>query len=142
MFIRKSKIASLIKKERGKERLMCKKENDKNIKIIKSEIETKYNLIIKDLKNKYENIIQEQKNQIRILSNEIEKNHNLYTSVRLREKSLYDLFLETESELTKMVTKVHESMQPFYRAMSKIEITKKKSDKKHNKYDKLLSVVK
>jgi hypothetical protein len=142
MFVRKARISALIKKERGKERMICKKETEKEIKQIRSEIENKHKQIIKEIKENQKRMIEEKDSEIRLLKNEIEKNYNTYTSIRLREKNLYDLHREVESELTRMITKVHESMQPFYRTMSKIELTKKKSDKKHTKYDRLLSVVK
>ncbi len=142
MFIRKSRIKSIINKERARERILCSKENDKTIKKVRNEIDNKYKQLIKGLREKYNKIIEEQNAEIRLLKNEIEKNYNVYTNVRLREKHLYDLHMEVESELTRMITKVHESMQPFYRTMSKIELTKKKSDRKHNKYDRLLSVAK
>jgi hypothetical protein len=142
MFIRKSRIKGIIKKERARERVLCKKENDKSMKKVRNETEGRYKQIIKELKVKYNNIIEEQNTEIRGLKNEIEKNYNVYTNIRLREKHLYDLHMEVEAELTRMITKVHESMQPFYRTMSKIELTKKKSDKKHTKYDRLLSVAK
>jgi|WetSurMetagenome_2_1015567.scaffolds.fasta_scaffold502397_1 hypothetical protein len=142
MFIRKTRITVLIKKERSRERILCKKESDRSIKKARNEMDNKYKLIIKELKEKYSNIIEEQNAEIKLLRNEIEKNHNVYTNIRLREKHLYDLHMEVESELTRMITKVHESMQPFYRSMAKIELTKKKSDKKHTKYDRLLSVAK
>ena len=142
MFIRKSKISALIKKERGRERILCKKENEKEVKKIRAEIDNRQKQIIKEMKENHKKAIEEKNAEIRSLRSEIEKNYNTYTTVRLREKNLYDLHREVESELTRMITKVHESMQPFYRTMSKIELTKKKSDKKHNKYDRLLSVVK
>lgn len=142
MFIRKSRITALIKKERSRERVLCKKENEREIKKIRNEINNSCKQIIKELRLKYSKVIEEQNAEIRFLRNEIEKNYDTYTSIRLREKNLYDLHMEVESELTRMITKVHESMQPFYRAMSKIELTKKKSDRKHNKYDRLLSVAK
>ncbi|MBN2400976.1 MAG: hypothetical protein JXN64_01110 [Spirochaetes bacterium] len=142
MFIRKVKIASIIKKERGKERMLCKKENDRNIKQVRNEMNDIYKQAIREMKEEHKKIIEERNAEIRYLKNEIEKNYNVYTSIRLREKNLYDLYMEVESELARMMTKVHESMQPFYRTMSKIELTKKKSDKKHNKYDRVLSVAK
>ena len=141
MFVRKKKIAHLIKKERYKERMICKKESDQQIKSLKSDLVNKYEVAIKDLKSGHKKISQEQASQIRKLKNEMEKNYNLYLNVRLREKKLYDLYHEVEAELTKMITKVHESMQPFYRTMSKIEFTKKKSDKDHKKYERALSLV-
>ena len=142
MFVRKKKIANLIRKERNKERIICKKESDLQIKSIKSELVKKYEIAIKELKNSHKKTSQDQENLIRNLKNEIEKNYNVYMSIRLREKKLYDLYREVEAELTKMITKVHESMQPFYRTMSKIEFTKKKSDKEHKKYERALSLVK
>ena len=142
MFVRKSRISALIKKERGRERVLCRKESEKEIKKVKVEIENKHKQIIKELKESHKKAVEEKNAEIRFLKSEIEKNYNTYTTVRLREKNLYDLHREVETELTRMITKVHESMQPFYRTMSKIELTKKKSDKKHNKYDRLLSVVK
>lgn len=142
MLVRKKRISNLIRKERNKERMICKKESDQQIKNIKLELIRKYELAIKELKNDHKKAIREQENQIRMLKDEIEKNYNLYTNIRLREKKLYDLYHEVEAELTKMITKVHESMQPFYRTMSKIEFTKKKSDKDHKKYERALSLVK
>ncbi len=141
MYIKKSKISQLIKREREKERLNSKKECNREIKNLKKELESKHAEIVKELKAKHKEIRLMQTKEIRMLRNEIEKNHSKYMELRLREKNLNDLSAEMEAELNKMATRVHESMQPFYRTMSKVETTKRKSDRKHEKVERIFSVV-
>lgn len=141
MYVRKNKISHLLKKEREKERQRCEKDTERQIKSLKSNLENKNSLIIKDLQAEHKKNVLELSIEIRRLKEEIEKNYSTYMEVRMREKKLQELSVEMEAEIAKMVTRVHESTQPFYRTMSKVESAKKKSDKKHEKVDRIFSVV-
>lgn len=141
MFIKKTKITQLIKKEREKERQSCEKENARTVKNLKNDLDSKYTDIIKQLKADHKKEILGLKNEIKALRSEIEKNHSTYIEVRMREKGLQELSSEMEEEISKMLTRVHESIQPFYRTMSKVETTKRKSDRKHEKIERVFSIV-
>ena len=141
MFVRKSKITQLLKKEKERERLRCEKESARQIRTLKSELDNKHSLIVKELKTEHKKNVLELNNEIRILKDEINRNHSTYMDIRMREKGLNELTAEMETEINRMLTRIHESIQPFYRTMSKVESTGRKSDKKHDKVERKFSVV-
>ncbi len=142
MFVRKSKITQLIKKEKERERLRCEKESARQIKNLKSELEGRHSQIVKEMKAEHKASILEMKNEIRKLQDEIDRHYAIYMEIRMREKGLKELTAEVETEVDKMVTRIHESIQPFYRTMSKVESAGRKSDKKHEKIEKVFTVIK
>ncbi len=142
MIILKSKIAQVIKKERDRERNQCEKKHKLEMKKFQSETETKHSEEIKKLHQMYKKELKERDVEIRKLHNEIEKNYDLYKKLRLREKQLDTLSTELEDEINAMVVKMHESFQPFYRSMNKLEVVKRRSDNRHSNVDKKIRVVK
>ena len=141
MFVRKNKITRLIKKEKERERLRCEKESARQIKNLKSDLENKHALIVKELNAGHKKTVLELGNEIRRLKSEIDRNYSTYMDIRIREKAIKQLTAEMEAEVNRMVTKIHESIQPFYRTMSKVESTGRKSDKKHDKVERIFHVV-
>lgn len=141
MFVRKNKITRLIKKEKERERLRCEKESARQIKNLKSELENKHAVIVKELNAGHKKTVLELGNEIRRLKSEIDRNYSTYMDIRIREKAIKQLTAEMEAEVNRMVTKIHESIQPFYRTMSKVESTGRKSDKKHDKVERIFHVV-
>jgi len=135
MFIRKSKISSLIKKERTKERQACEKEYNSKITRMKGQIISGFKNKLKIQKNEYETLLAEKNKEIAYLKKEIEKNFDKYKELRLREKNIELLATEFEDVVENMLVKISESTQPFYRTRSKIEITKRKSDKMDRKIE-------
>ncbi|MDY6935685.1 MAG: hypothetical protein SVZ03_15875 [Spirochaetota bacterium] len=142
MFIRKSTISKLIKREREKERLRCEKEYNQKIHHLRKEFEKSHAETMKKMKKHHEHHSIQLNNKIQMLKKEIERNHAKYQEIRMRESGLDDLSVEMENEVNKMVIKIHESLQPFYRTVSKVEAIKRKSDKKHEKIENIFSVVK
>ncbi len=141
MLVRKSKISNIIKNEKEKERLRCEKESSKEIRNLRKELENKNALIIKNLKADHKKITLELRSEVQKLRNELEKNHSKYVEIRLREKELDELSSVIEVDVNKMITRVHESIQPFYRTMAKVDNVKRNSDKKHEKIERIFSIV-
>ena len=141
MLARKSKISSLLKKEREKERLRCEKECSKEIRNLRKVLENKNAAIIKNLKADHKKVTLQLRGELRKLRNELEKNHSRYVEIRLREKELDELSSVIEVDVNKMITRVHESIQPFYRTMAKVDNVKRNSDKKHEKIERIFSIV-
>lgn len=98
-------------------------------------------MIVKELNAGHKKTVLELGNEIRRLKSEIDRNYSTYMDIRIREKAIKQLTAEMEAEVNRMVTKIHESIQPFYRTMSKVESTGRKSDKKHDKVERIFHVV-
>jgi len=164
MFILKRKIAQVIKKERKEERDICEKESRNNIKaltlsmtrdhtdekcrLIKQhtteleQLKAAYEKSVKEIKTDHKKQVQKLITENKKLGREIEKNYETYKVIRTREKHLDHLTAEFEGEINKMISRVHESIQPFYRTAYKVESTKRKSDKTHRKVETVLSLAK
>ena len=142
MFIRKSKISDLIAKEKKRERIICEKEKTNILKKITREIEEKNRKTIEELKKNYDNIIIQKDNQIGLLRKEIDKHYFLYREIRKREEALDTVTSDVEDEVEKMLLKIHESIQPFYRTRAKIETIKRFSNRKNGKMENTFYIVK
>jgi hypothetical protein len=132
MIIFKSSISRVIRREREKVRKSCEAEYLKKIKSLKRDMEKSTSKKIDILKSEYIGIIEEKDKEIEKLISAIDTNYKRYIQVRRREKQLDNLSNEIEDVIENMVTKVHESVQPFYRARAKVLATKKISDKNHD----------
>ncbi len=142
MLVRKSQISSVIKKEKKKVLVKCEKESSQNLQKLKKNLETEHNTKLRELRTRHKQLILQKDNEINRLRKEIEKHHSLYMDLRQREKQLDELTIEVDSIIESMVVKVQESLQPFYRVRAKVEATKRKSDKKHEKVESIFSAVK
>ena len=142
MLVRKSKIAGIIKKERQKERISCEKTTALQIKKLEKKLFDEHKKNIETIEGEFKQAILQKEKEIKILKKEIESNHQLYREVRKREKHLEDLTFEVEDIVDTMVIKVQESLQPFYRARSKVETAMRKSDKNHDKVESIFRAVK
>ena len=142
MFVRKSKISQLIKKEKENERKKCEKEN--NLKFVNAvkNLEEEHDKICKVLKKEHKQVVLKHERKILNLQREIESNYLIYRELRKREKSLDLLSSEIEDVTEVMMLKVQESLQPFFRARAKVEITKRKADKRHEKVESIFRAVK
>ena len=142
MFVRKSQISHLIRKEKNRERKKCEIESLEKIKKIRNAVETEKKKMEQELRGELKHAIQEKDREIKILKREIERNYLLYQDIRKREMFLNELAAEIENVVELMVVKVQESLQPFYRTRAKIESIKRKSDRKHEKVENILTAVK
>ncbi len=133
MLVRKDKIGNLIKKEREKERKQCEKEFSAKLQNTRKILEEKHQETVKKLKDRYENLLSEKDLEIQSLNKEINRNYSIYQTIRKREKHLDYLTSEVEDEIEKMVIKVQETLQPFYRTRAKVEAVKRNSNKKDKK---------
>ncbi len=135
MFIRKSKISAVIKREKLKERNSCEKLYKQKLKTLEKELTEKHQRILNRTIQEFNQKLQEKDKEIRRLQKEIDKNHSIYLKIRQREKQIDLLSSEIDDVVNNMVIKVQESIQPFYRTRAKVLNTKKKSDKNHNKVE-------
>lgn len=142
MFIRKSKISHLIKKERSKERSMCETKAAKELKKALANLEKKYSLEIKNISKDHKTEILNKNKEIVKLKSEINKHYTKYQEIRRRETELEMLTADFEDTLGAMGIKIHESIQPFFRNRAKIESAKRKSDKKHEKVQSIFRAAK
>ncbi|HOO71392.1 MAG TPA: hypothetical protein PK926_06490 [Spirochaetota bacterium] len=142
MFVRKSQISHLIRKEKNRERKKCEIESLEKIKKIRNAVETEKKKMEQELRGELNHAIQEKDREIKILKREIERNYLLYQDIRKREMFLNELTAEIENVVELMVVKVQESLQPFYRTRAKIDSIKRKSDRKHEKVENILTAVK
>ncbi len=141
MLVRKSKLSTLIRKERTKERKLCKQESDRVLKEHVLELKTDYELKIHELKKDFKNELKIKDTEIALLKNEIAKNHRDYQNLRQRETDLDNMSAELEQIIETMNIKIQESMQPFYRSRARLAETKRTSDKKHTKVDSIFRAV-
>ncbi|PKL15982.1 MAG: hypothetical protein CVV49_18600 [Spirochaetae bacterium HGW-Spirochaetae-5] len=132
MIIFKSSISRVIRREREKVRKSCEAEYAKKIKSLKRDLEKSNSKKLNIMKSEYVAIIEEKDREIEKLISAIDTNYKRYIQVRRREKQLDNLSNEIEDVIENMVTKVHESVQPFYRTRAKVLATKKISDKNHD----------
>ncbi|MCP4137840.1 MAG: hypothetical protein GY754_43160 [bacterium] len=142
MLIRKSRISQLIKKEREKERRKCEKENTRKMHKVIRELESEYSSAVKMIKKEHDGVLTERDRTIMMLKRNIEKNYDKYQVIRQREKHLDQLSNELEDTVESMVIKVQESVQPFYRTRGKVQSSKRRSDKKHEKVESIFYAVK
>jgi len=142
MFVRKSKIAQLIKKERQKERRVCLKEYDEKIRRMKRDLNEEHSREVKEIRRE----LREQLKAVELdntkLRQEIDRHYSTYQKVRQREEYLDQLSAEIESVVGTMIIRVQESIQPFYRTRAKIESTKRKSDKRNEKVENIFRAIK
>jgi len=142
MLVRKSKISQLIKKERQKERSICQKENDLIIINQKKELTEEHASILRETKKKFRQQLNEKERENLRLKKEIDKNYSLYQDIRQKEKHIDGLSDEIEDVVDAMVVRVQESLQPFYRTRSKIESSKRRSDRKNEKVESIFRAIK
>ena len=138
MIILKSNINGILRKEKERTRKSCEQEYRKKMSVMKVHLESSYARTIRKIKNEYEEIIQDKEREIEKLRGVIERNYHRYQQVRQREKYLDSLSGEIENVIDIMVTRVQESVQPFYRTRAKISATKKLSDKSNDNMNKVL----
>jgi hypothetical protein len=141
MFVRKSKISHLIKKEKAKERDKCRTIAEAELKETLKQLKKEYNQQMKELTKNHKSELKEKEKEVSQLKQEIEKNYYKYQQLRRREKELDNLSADLENMLNSMGIKIQESIQPFYRTRAKIETTKRSSDKKHTKVQSIFRAV-
>lgn len=137
MFVRKTQIGTLVRKEKEKERKQCEKQSREEIKKLRQELEQSYQREIRELKAYYRKELDSRQEENRRLRREIDSQYSLYQDIRRREQQMDDLSAEFEDVLTTMTVRMQEAMQPFYRTRSKIEMERKKSEKSHEKVENL-----
>ncbi|OHD63912.1 MAG: hypothetical protein A2176_09095 [Spirochaetes bacterium RBG_13_51_14] len=142
MLIRKSKISNIIKKEKEKERRLCQKEHDLRIRELNNNFEEKLAHEVRELKKDFRIQIKSFERENERLRREIDMHYVMYKKLRQREEYLDHLSSEIEDVIDTMTIKFQETLQPFYRAKAKIEITKRKSDKKHEKVESIFRAMK
>ncbi len=135
MFVRKSKISQLVKKEKQKERRLCQKENDRRFNDTIKMLKQQHYAEIKELEKKLTLQLKGINRENKRLKEEIDRNYATYQMIRKREAELYQLSAEIESVVETMVIKVQESLQPFYRTRVKIESVKRRSGGRHEKVE-------
>lgn len=133
MFVKKSQISSIIRKERRKEYDRCMSEKEKSLKKVIATLNQKNEREITDLKKEFEEEIKKKDAEIRTLRDEIARNHAMYQELRQRELQLDSLSASFETVVNEMSVKMQESLQPFYRMRSKVESVKRTSDRKDAK---------
>jgi hypothetical protein len=131
MIILKSSINRIIRREKEKARKSCEAEYLKKIKSMKRNLENSHLKKINLMKSEYEETIRDKDREIEKLMSAMDTNYKRYLQVRQREKYLDSLSNEIEDVIENMVTRVNESVQPFYRARAKVLAIKKISDKNH-----------
>ena len=142
MIVRKSQISQLIKKEKEKERRLCQREYDERIRNIKKQLQDQHARELKENRRHYRSQIKKLETEREQLRKEIDSHYALYQQIRRREKTLDQISAEIEFVLDTMTVRVQESIQPFLRTRSKMESTKRLSDKKHDKVESIFRAVK
>ncbi|PKL41130.1 MAG: hypothetical protein CVV44_00395 [Spirochaetae bacterium HGW-Spirochaetae-1] len=142
MFVRKSKIAQLIKKERQKERRLCLKEYDEKIRRMKRDLNEEHSREVKEIRREFREQLKSVEQDNSKLRQEMDRHYSTYQKVRQREEYLDQLSAEIESVVGTMIIRVQESIQPFYRTRAKIESTKRKSDKRNEKVENIFRAIK
>jgi exonuclease VII large subunit len=142
MFVRKSSISNLIKKEKQKVRSFCDKYYGKKMESLKKELNEKHDRILKRTISESKDIIESKEREIKRLQQELDRNYYKYMELRQREKNIDKLSDEIDEVVNDMVVKVQESIQPFYRTRAKVVTTKKRSDKKHDKVESIFRAAK
>ncbi len=142
MYIKKNKISNLIKKERHKERAQCAKESQRKYGFEKAMIVEGHKKYVNELRMHYSREIAQRDKEIKLLRKEINKHYEIYQKVRSSESNLDQLSTEIEDVVDAMITRVQESVQPFYRTRAKVHATKRRSDKKHEKVETIFRRVK
>lgn len=133
MFVKKSQISSIIRKERQKEYDRCMNEKEKALRKMIAAMNQKNELEIQDLKKSYEDELKKKDLEIRSLRDEIARNHASYQEIRQREIQLDSLSASYEAVLNEMNIKIQETFQPFYRLRSKVQSVKRSSDRKDSR---------
>ncbi|MFW6366725.1 MAG: hypothetical protein ACOC2H_09675 [Spirochaetota bacterium] len=141
MFVRKSQISAIIRKERQKEFDRCMNDKEKALKKIIATLNQKNEKETSDIKKYYEEELKKKDEEIRSLRDEIARNHSVYQEIRQRELQLDSLSASFETVLKEMNIKIQESLQPFYRVRAKIESAKRTSDRKNNKIQSLFEAM-
>lgn len=142
MFVRKSQISNLVKREKQRERQICEREYHEKIKKLRNHLENENRKIISNIKDEFKQTLLEKEREIKSLKSEIDKNYSLYQEIRRREVHLDQLSSDLEDVTNLMVIKVQESLQPFYRSRAKIETFKRKSDRRNEKVESIFKAVK
>jgi len=142
MFIRKSRITHLIRREKLRERRKCERESLEKIKEIGEQHEFEKSRMERQLKAEFKNAVHERDQEIRELKRELARNYQLYQDLRRRELYLNELSAEFENVIDLMGVRIQETMQPFFRARAKVEAIKRRSDRRHDKVDSRLTAVK
>lgn len=140
MFIRKSRISQLIKKERAHERKQVSREYEKKIRELKREMHEDQTRTVNELKDERSRELRKRDREIKKLKSEIQHHYATYQDVLKRERYLDELSGEMEEIMEKMLVSVNESVQPFYRTRSKVEAMKSRSAKKHDKVENIFRV--
>jgi len=142
MIVRKSRISQLIKKERTRERRLCQKETNTRLQDLKEQLVDQYTLEMRAMRKEYRQQVKNLEKENHTLKRELDRNFAVYQRVRRREEYLEQLSSEFEDIVDVMNVKVQESLQPFLRTRAKIENTKRKSDKKHEKVESIFRAIK
>jgi len=142
MIVRKSRISQLIKKERTRERKLCQKETNMRLQDLKEQLVDQYTLEMRAMRKEYRQQVKNLEKENHTLKRELDRNFAVYQRVRSREEHLEQLSSEFEDIVDVMNVRVQESLQPFYRTRAKIENTKRKSDKKHEKVESIFRAIK
>ena len=142
MFIKKKNISTLLKKERQKEKKLSEKYYTQKYKKEMKKIIEAHERELKEIIQESNEQLRQKNWEIQLLKNEIEKNHSKYIEIRQKEKHVDLLSREIDDVVNDMIIKVQESVQPFYRTRAKVERTKRKSDKSHNKVQSIFEAVK
>lgn len=142
MIVRKSRISQLIKKERTRERKLCQKETNMRLQDLKEQLVDQYTLEMRAMRKEYRQQVKNLEKENHTLKRELDRNFAVYQRVRSREEYLEQLSSEFEDIVDVMNVRVQESIQPFLRTRAKIENTKRKSDKKHEKVESIFRAIK
>ena len=142
MFVRKSQISGLVRKEKQRERKRCERENQLKLKNLREQLENENRQTVKSIRGELKDALKEKEKEIKLLKGEIERHYSLYQDIRRREVHLDQLSADLEDVVNSMVIKVQESLQPFYRSRAKIETMKRRSDRKNEKVESIFSAVK
>jgi predicted RNase H-like nuclease (RuvC/YqgF family) len=135
MFVKKSKISNVIKKEKQKVRTFCDKYYGKKLESLKKDLNEKHQKVLARTISESKEIIENKEREIKRLQQELDRNYQKYMELRQREKHIDKLSDEIDEVVNDMVIKVQESIQPFYRTRAKVITTKKRSDRKHDKVE-------
>jgi predicted RNase H-like nuclease (RuvC/YqgF family) len=135
MFVKKSKISNVIKKEKQKVRNFCDKYYGKKLESLKKDLNEKHQKVLARTISESKEIIENKEREIKRLQQELDRNYQKYMELRQREKHIDKLSDEIDEVVNDMVIKVQESIQPFYRTRAKVLTTKKRSDRKHDKVE-------
>jgi len=141
MFVKKETISAIIMKERKKESDRCAKEFARQMKTETAKLDSQHAAKMKETIRRYDAMLKQKDVEIDALKEEISENYRLYQELRSREISLDSLSHDFDAIVNEMNIKIQESIQPFYRVVSKTETVKRLSDKKNRKIEAVFKAI-